>query len=175
MKSMTLKLTFFFAFMAFVFAASAQTQFTSFNYKSYKIGFKAPTDFKILKNTTTEFSINSTERGMTFYLRPVKEDASVDVSSAVELAKMAMVDVNAQYTNVTVTEETDVILSSGLSGYYMTGTCTNGSVKTTFFAVGVYNSSTTMQFKGVGSYPVDRRSTSNFDICKRILQSMQVI
>jgi hypothetical protein len=175
MKSMTLKLTFFFAFMAFCFAASAQTQYVSFNYKSYKIGFKAPSDFKIVKNSTTEFSINSTERGLAFYLRPVKEDATVDVNSSVELAKMAMVDVNAQYTNVTVTEETDVILSGGLSGYYMTGTCTNGSVKTTFFAIGVYNASTTMQFKGVGTYPVDRRSTSNLDVCKRILQSMQVI
>jgi hypothetical protein len=166
---------FTFALLLSTVAVFAQTQYTSFNYKSYKIGFKAPTDFKIVKNTTTEYSINSTERGMTFYLRPIKEDASVDVSSAVELAKMAMVDVNAQYTNVTVTEEADVLLSSGLSGYYMTGTCTNGSIKTTFFAIGVYNASTTMQFKGVGSYPVDRRSTSNFDICKRILQSMQVI
>ena len=155
--------------------ASAQTQYTSFNYKSYKMGFKAPTDFKITKNTTTEFSINSTERGLNFNLRPVKEDATVDVSSAVELAKMSMVDVNAQYTNVTITEEADVILSSGLSGYYMSGTCTNGAIKTNFFAVGVYNATSTMQFKGIGAYPVDRRTTSNYDICKRVLQSMQVI
>ena len=163
---------------ALLFVASAvfaQTQYTSFNYKSYKIAFKAPSDFKILKNTTTEFSISSTERGLNFTLRPVKEDASVDVSSAVELAKMAMVDINAQYTNVTVTEEADVILSSGLSGYYMAGTCTNGATKTSFYVVGVYNASTTMQFKGYGVYPVDRRTTSNYDICKRILQSMQVI
>jgi hypothetical protein len=157
------------------FTVSAQTQYTSFNYKSYKLGFKAPTDFKISKNTTTEFTINSTERGMTFTVRPIKEDASVDVSSSVELAKMAMVDVNAQYTNVTTTEEADVLLSNGLSGYYMAGTCTNGAIKTQFYVVGVYDASSTMQFKGWGIYPVDRRSTSNYDICRRILQSMQKI
>jgi hypothetical protein len=157
------------------FTVSAQTQFTSFNYKSYKLGFKAPTDFKIVKNTTTEFSINSTERGLTFTVRPVKEDASIDVSSSVELSKMAMVDVNAQYTNVTITEEADVILSGGLSGYYMTGTCTNGAIKTMFYSVGVYDANSTMQFKGWGVYPQDRRTTSNFDICRRILQSMQRI
>lgn len=156
-------------------AAFAQTQYVSFNYKSYKLGFKAPSDFKIVKNTTTEFSINSTERGLTFVVRPVKEDASVDVSESVELAKMAMVDINAQYTNVTITEESAVLLSGGLSGYYMTGTCLNGATKTNFFAVGVYNASSTMQFKGYGVYPTDRRTTSNYDICKRILQSMQVI
>ena len=154
---------------------SAQTQFTSFNYKSYKLGFKAPSDFKITKNTTTEFSINSTERGLQFTVRPIKEDASVDVSSSVELAKMAIVDVNAQYTNVTTTEEADAILSGGLSGYYMTGTCTNGATKTLFFAIGVYDANSTMQFKGWGVYPQDRRTTSNFDICKRILQSMRRI
>jgi hypothetical protein len=165
----------FFAALFMCFTVSAQTQYTSFNYKSYKLGFKAPTDFKITKNTTTEFSINSTERGLAFTVRPVKEDASVDVSSAVELAKMAMIDVNAQYTNVTTTEEADVILSGGLSGYYMTGTCTNGATKTLFFAIGVYDANSTMQFKGWGVYAQDRRTTSNYDICKRILQSMQRI
>jgi hypothetical protein len=156
-------------------ATFAQIQYTSFNYKSYKMGFKAPTDFKITKNTTTEFTVNSTERGATFTLRPVKEDASVDVSESVELAKMGMVSVNAQYTNVTTTEESAVILSGGLSGYYMTGTATNGATKINFFTMGIYNPNSTMQFYGINVYPVDRRTTSNYDISKRILQSMQVI
>ena len=153
--------------------ATAQVQYVSFAYKSYKMGFKAPSDFKIIKNTTTEFSINSTERGLNFYLRPVKEDATVDVSDAVELAKMSMIDVNATYSNVSITEQADVLLTTGLSGYYLAGTAIDGVVKINFFAIGVYDANSTMQFKGVGSYPVDRRFTSNYDVCKRILQSMQ--
>ena len=156
-------------------AAFAQIQYTSFNYKSYKMGFKAPTDFKISKNTTTEFTVTSTERGATFTLRPIKEDASVDVSEPIELAKMGMVSVNAQYTNVTITEESATILGGGLSGYYMTGTATNGATKINFFTMGIYNPNSTMQFYGINVYPVDRRTTSNYDISKRILQSMQVI
>ena len=152
---------------------TAQIQYVSFAYKSYKMGFKAPSDFKINKNTITEFNINSTERAANFYLRPVKEDATIDVSDAVELAKMSMVDVNATYSNVSITEQADVLLSTGLSGYYLTGTANDGAVKINFFAIGVFDANSTMQFKGVGSYPVDRRSTSNFDICKKILLSMQ--
>jgi len=151
----------------------AQVQYVSFPYKNYKIGFKAPSDFQISKNTVTDFSVNSTERKMNFTLRPVKEDASIDVSSAVELAKMSMVDVNASFSSVAITEEADVLLSSGLSGYYLTGTALDGSVKINFFAIGVYDASSTMQFKGIASYPVNRSSASNYDICKRILQSMQ--
>jgi len=152
-----------------------QTQYNSFNYKHYKMGFKAPSDFKITKNTTTEFTVASTERGATFTLRPIKEDASIDVTEPVELAKMGMVSVNAQYTNVTITEESAVILSGNLSGYYVVGTATNGVTKINFFTMGVYNASSTMQFYGINTYPVDRRTTSNYDISKRILQSMQVI
>ncbi len=139
------------------------------------MGFKAPSDFKVVKNTTTEFSINSTERGLTFFLRPVKEDASIDVSDAVELAKMGMTSINAQYTNVTNVDESAVILSGGLSGYWMNGTATDGATKINFWSMGVYNASSTMQFYGIAIFPVDRRSTTNGDICRRILQSMQVI
>ena len=164
--------------LTFVFLATgifAQTQYGSFNYKSYKMGFKAPIDFKINKNTTTEFAISSTERGLTFRLRPLKEDASLDLSSAVEAAKIGMVEVNATYSNVSITESADVLLSSGLSGYYMAGTGVDGVAKINFYVMGIYNSSGTMQFYGISSYPVDRRTTSNYDVSKRILQSMQVI
>ncbi len=152
-----------------------QTQYNSFNYKHYKMGFKAPSDFKVVKNTTTEFSVSSTERGLTFLLRPVKEDASIDISDAVELAKIGMVSVNAQYTNVTIVDEAAVILSGGLSGYYINGTATNGFTKINFWTMGIYNASNTMQFYGIATFPVDRRSSTNADICRRILQSMQVI
>ena len=155
--------------------AFAQTQYVSFNYKSYKMAFKAPSDFKITKNTTTDFTVASTERGATFTLRPVKEDATVDVSDAVELAKIGMVSVNAQYTNVTTVEESAVILGGNLNGYYINGTATNGTTKINFWSVGVYNPNGTIQFYGISTYPVDRRTTSNYDISRRILQSMQVI
>ena len=165
----------FFPLLFVTFLVSAQVQYVSYPYKLYKIGFKAPSGFKTDKNTTTEFAISSTERGLNFRLRPVKEDASVDISDAVELAKMAMVEVNSTYSNVTTTEDAPAILSNGLSGYYITGTATDGIAKINFFAMGIYNASTTMQFYGIGSYPVNRSTSSNYDICKRILQSMQVI
>lgn len=152
-----------------------QTQYTSFNYKLYKMGFKAPSDFKVVKNTTTEYSINSIERGLTFFLRPVKEDASIDISDAVELAKIGMVSVNAQYSNVTIVDESAVILSGGLSGYFMNGTANDGATKINFWTMGVYNANGTMQFYGISTFPVDRRSTTNGDISRRILQSMQVL
>lgn len=153
----------------------SQTQYVSFNYKLYKMGFKAPSDFKINKNTTTEFAISSTERGLNFVLRPVKEDATINISDAVELAKIGMVSVNAQLTNVTTVDESAVILSGGLSGYYMNGTATDGATKVNFWSMGIYNASGTMQFYGIATFPVDRRSSTNSDICRRILQSMQVL
>jgi hypothetical protein len=165
----------FLPLLLMTFLASAQIQYVSYPYKLYKIGFKAPTGFKTDKNTTTEFAISSTERGLNFRLRPVKEDASVDITDAVELAKIAMVEVNSTYSNVTTTEDSPAILSTGLSGHYIAGSATDGSVKINFFAMGIFNSSNTMQFYGIGSYPVNRSSASNYDICKRILQSMQVI
>lgn len=165
----------FSVFLFFTATSYAQTVYGSFNYKLYKIGFKAPTDFKIIKNTTSQFSINSTERSLDFYLRPLKEDASLDLSSAIEAAKIGMVEVNANYRNVSVTEDSPALLSSGLSGHYFAGTALDGSAKINFFTIGIYNANSTMQFYGVGTYPVDRRSASNYDVCKRILQSMQVL
>ena len=105
----------------------------------------------------------------------MKEDASLDLSSAVEAAKIGMVEVNATYSNVSITESDDVLLSSGLSGYYMAGTAVDGVAKINFYVMGIYNASGTMQFYGISSYPVDRRTTSNYDVSRRILQSMQVI
>lgn len=169
------KIFFVLAMVCLGVVSFGQTQYTSFNYKLYKMGFKAPSDFKVVKNTTTEFSINSTERGLTFFLRPIKEDASIDISDAVELAKMGMTSINAQYTNVTNVDESAVILSGGLSGYWMNGTANDGVTKINFWSMGVYNASGSMQFYGIATYPVDRRSTTNYDVCRRILQSMQVI